>query len=177
MSAFFAFNGRLLTHLFQGTDEFMSDGLLEAARLDKRYLQSPLDDLWSFYYVAQWAAVFNSTKFPDSIHVPAELAELRRLMAGSQYKRALGTRTVTDPGLDGTEYGPFLADSCSFLREWESKLRQLAAEWKAAKVGSLSDGNLYDACYSYFREYTNRGLLELVQLVQRHFPGSLSGLS
>jgi len=176
MPTFFAFNDRPLTWFRQGTDEFMSDGLLKAIRLNKHYLQSPVDDLWSFYYVAQWAAVFNNTNFSESTPVPAELMELRRLIAGSEGDRLLCTREVTRPPLDQTEYGQFLADCCPILREWDSILDRLTTDWKVAKV-DLTNGNLYEARYPYFRNYTNRGVLELLQLVQKHFPSSLSGLS
>jgi hypothetical protein len=148
----------------------MSGGLLKAARLHKPYLQSPVDDLWSFYYVAQWAAVFNKTNFPENTSVPDELTDLRCLIAGSESDRALGTSTVTGPVLDATECGQFLVD-CSFpLREWETRLSELTTVWKLSKVDSLADCT---ALYQYFRTFTNRGVLELVQLVQKYFPGSL----
>jgi hypothetical protein len=153
----------------------MSDGLLNAARLQKPYLQSPVDDLWSFYYVAQWAAVFNNMNFPDPTLVPADLADLRRLIAGSQDQRSTGlVRMVTGPDLDPTEFGQFLADSSSLLRDWQVKLTRLTTEWNSAKVDRLTDGSLFHSRYPYFRDFTNRGVLELLQLVQEYFLGSLS---
>ncbi|KAF9040344.1 hypothetical protein BDP27DRAFT_1435165 [Rhodocollybia butyracea] len=41
----------------QGTGAFMSRRLLNPAFPD--HIHSPLDDYWSFYFVAQWACVFN----------------------------------------------------------------------------------------------------------------------
>jgi hypothetical protein len=38
---------------------FMSPGLLRSVRLSRPYLHSPADDLESFYYIMQWAAVHN----------------------------------------------------------------------------------------------------------------------
>ena len=38
----------------------MSDDILTAAEDGLDYLQSPLDDLFSFYYTLQWAAVFHA---------------------------------------------------------------------------------------------------------------------
>jgi hypothetical protein len=154
----------------------MSKGLLKAATLHRPYLQSPVNDLWSFYYVAQWAAVFNKTKFSGTTNVPATLTDLRLLIAGSSSDRALGTREVTDPGLDRAEYGHFLADCSCVLREWEWTLRQLAADWKVAKVDELMRGIIYKACHPHFRSFTNRGVLELLQLVQKYFPDTLSRL-
>ena len=75
----------------------MSDDLLEAAKLDIPYLQSPVDDLWSFYYVAQWAAVFNNVDFPGNTPLPVKLLHLRQLLAGTPVERDSGTRKVTRP--------------------------------------------------------------------------------
>jgi hypothetical protein len=114
------------------------------------YMQSPIADLWSFYYVAQWAAVFNKTNFPAGTPVPIKLANLRRLIAGSESDRALGTRKVTGPLLDPTHCGEFLVECSSLLREWESELKKLTTDWTLAKVDSLTHGNVYDARYPYF---------------------------
>ena len=147
----------------------MSDDLLEAAKLDIPYLQS-LVDLWSFYYVAQWAAVFNDVDFPGNT-LTVKLLHLRQLLARSQNDRGFGTLKITGPVVDQIEYGHFLADCYSILSQWRSKLNQLTTDWKAARVVAIIDG---DARSLYFRNYTNRGILELMQLVQQKFPGSLS---
>jgi hypothetical protein len=160
----------------QGTDQFMSDGLLKSARLNKSYLQSPIDDLWSFYYVAQWAAVYNDTMYSDPKSIPADLSELRDFIAGDQRARALGRQTVTGPTLDPCEYGQFLVNCSPFLREWELKLNQLTSDWRRDNVASITNGDRYTSHYPYFRRYTDRGVLELVQLIQQHFPNGLSGL-
>ena len=54
--------------------------------------------------------------------------------------------------------------------------QKLAADWKAAKVDGIMNGDIYQARYPYFRSFTNRGVLELLQLVEQYFPESLSGL-
>jgi hypothetical protein len=150
-------------------DEFMSEGLLDAAKLGIPYMQSPVDDLWSFYYVAQWAAMFNKTNFAPDTHIPTKLANLCTLIAGSPTDHDSGTHKVTDPGLDGD----FLARSCIVLRDWEGKLRQLATDWKSINVDGLTDDNVYQTYYPEFRTFTNRGVLELLQLVQKFFPDRL----
>ncbi|KAJ7903406.1 hypothetical protein B0H14DRAFT_3679709 [Mycena olivaceomarginata] len=45
-----------------GTPEFMSLGLHDAMVEDTEYLQSPLDDLESFFWLACWAVLFNDCK-------------------------------------------------------------------------------------------------------------------
>ena len=41
----------------------MSDDVLTAAEYRSDYLQSPVDDLFFFYYTMQWAAVFHDQEF------------------------------------------------------------------------------------------------------------------
>ncbi|KAJ8469223.1 hypothetical protein ONZ45_g16958 [Pleurotus djamor] len=45
--------------VLKGTSQFMSKPLLDSLKFSELYLQSPVDDLCSFYYVGQWAALFN----------------------------------------------------------------------------------------------------------------------
>jgi hypothetical protein len=152
----------------------MSDGLLDAIRLNEQYLQSPIDDLWSFYYVVQQAAVFNNVQFASSTP-PARLLDLRRLIGGSQMERAHGKLTIISASLRESECGRFLMECLPILREWDSRLQQLTGDWKDIEMDGLASGDSYEAYYPHFRDFTMRGVLELTGLVQQHFP-SASGL-
>ena len=57
----------------------MSDQLLQAMELDVDYLQSPVDDLFSFYFTMQWAAAFNNKKFSNLEAIPLYLGPLQVL--------------------------------------------------------------------------------------------------
>jgi hypothetical protein len=149
----------------------MSDGLLDAIRLDECYLQTPIDDLWSFYYVVQWAAVFNNVQYSTSTP-PVRLLDLRHDISGSQKERGFGTRTITGSALSENEYGRFLTDCCPILCEWDSRLRQLTNDWKKVEIGDSTSGDMFEVYYPCFRDFTMRGVLELLELVQQHFPGS-----
>jgi len=167
---------RTNTQSRSGTDEFMSRQMLHAAIVNKPYLQSPVDDLNSFYYVAQWAAVNNNTDFPDSTTpIPDELRFLRKCLAGSLADRELGTSTITSEPLDSASYGTFLPHCQLMLQEWHQTLVVLTKDWHVAKSVTPETAHQYDTYYPRFREFTNRGVLELVELVQKHFPGSLKG--
>ncbi|KAF5378967.1 hypothetical protein D9757_009088 [Collybiopsis confluens] len=53
-----------------GTYQFMSDTLLEAQAQELDYWHSPIDDYYSFYYVAQWACICSPLNQPkDSWHL------------------------------------------------------------------------------------------------------------
>ena len=54
----------------------MSDDILTASQYSLDYLQSPVDDLFSFYYTMQWAAVFHDQEFAAR-DIPFHLKILR----------------------------------------------------------------------------------------------------
>ena len=61
------------------------------------------------------------------------------------------------------------------LHEWDSQLQQLTGDWKDIEMYDLESGDSYEAYYPHFHDFTMRGVLELIELVQQHFP-STSGL-
>lgn len=149
----------------------MSVALLEANQYGTQYLQSPIDDLWSFYYVAQWAAVFNNTYFPDSTPIPPGLARLRHLLSSYLDNRNSVTFTIMSHDKDDNQYGQMLKDCSGILREWHNELQNLAAAWKV-KVKEAK----IEALHVIFRDITDKALLDLVRLVDKHYGGSLSGI-
>jgi hypothetical protein len=153
----------------------MSDQLLDAAILDKPYLQSPVDDLISFYYVAQWAAVNNTRDFPDPTAVSDELRLLRQRL-GSSSERERGTSMITSGVIRPALYGKFLADCRPILQEWRQKLVTLTNDWAEAIESVAPDvEDQYKTYYPLFCEFTDRGVLEVLELVQLHFAGHLHG--
>lgn len=64
----------------------MSDDLLSAAEYGDDYLQSPVDDLFSFYYTMQWATVFHDQGFASK-DVPISLKRLRDNLLGDRLHR------------------------------------------------------------------------------------------
>jgi hypothetical protein len=157
----------------------MSRQLLNAAILDKPYLQSPVDDLLSFYYVSQWAAVNNTKDFAEPIAptaVPDELKLLRQRLGSSEREDA--TSTITQDFLDEKSYGAFLVACQPILQEWYEQLKKLMVAWQVRTKNLDPDvAQQYATYYPLFREFTDRGVLELLQLVQSHFAGGLKGLA
>ena len=156
----------------------MSNSLLDAAALDKRYLQSPVDDLLSFYYVTQWAAANNNRDFPDSATVSDELKLLRKRLASSFSDRELATSTMTKRPLDPELYGTFAAECQPILQEWDNHLMILMGDWECKlKTIDPDVADQYAVYYPLFREFTDRGAFELLRLVQARFGESLKGVS
>ncbi|CAA7263345.1 unnamed protein product [Cyclocybe aegerita] len=68
-----------------GTSEFMSPRLLESIEDGTRYLQSPVDDLFSVYWVALWAILNN---IPTSRRSDYEVRWRRKIAEGSDARAA-----------------------------------------------------------------------------------------
>jgi hypothetical protein len=147
----------------------MSRDLLNALLEDEPYLQTPVDDLWSFYYVGQWAATYNTMSLDTK-----KLLRLREDLTGNLKDRGDATTTVTDPrGLQASDYGTFLANSHSVLVAWHSRLNDLSLAWYKDTVNlQPAPEDRYNAYYPLFKDYTQRGVLEYLRLLVKEF-GSL----
>ena len=155
----------------QGTYEFMSDGLLEATERGVSYLQSPVDDLFSFYFTMQWAAAFNIEKFPKTQAIPSDLDYLRQGLSGNKDNRSSATNKITHPAeLEEDRYGQFLVSCKSFLRSWHSSLLALEADFRKChsqlrKSKLESESDAYAALFSVFAV---KGVAQLADLVHTH---------
>ena len=85
-----------LSKCMQGTYQFMSDDILTAVEYGRDYLQSPVDDLYSFYYTMQWAAVFHDKEFAHK-NIPFELKILRPKLSATRMDRSFATHEISDP--------------------------------------------------------------------------------
>ncbi|KAF5361345.1 hypothetical protein D9757_012331 [Collybiopsis confluens] len=127
-----------------GTYQFMSDALLGAQARQRNYWHSPIDDYYSFYYVAQWACIWNPLNEPKD---PDDLDALRTDIAGTSRGNAtlkvLGGKRKTLG-----KYGALLAEAQPFLQYWYRALQSLNDEWEeqcdpnAAVFRSMADHGL-----------------------------------
>ncbi|KAF5374079.1 hypothetical protein D9757_010719 [Collybiopsis confluens] len=108
-----------------GTYQFMSDALLEAQARQRNYWHSPIDDYYSFYYVAQWACIWNPLNEPKD---PDDLDALRTDIAGTS--RGIATYKVTGERPMTLEmYGAFFTEARPFLQDWCRALQRLEVVW------------------------------------------------
>ena len=61
----------------------MSQKLLDKMSVKRPYLHSPVDDLESFYYTAQWAAAFNDGT-SGGRHEEGEIIWLRTIISSAE---------------------------------------------------------------------------------------------
>jgi hypothetical protein len=146
----------------------MSDDILTAADSGYDYLQSPVDDLYSFYYTMQWAAVFHNQEFAAK-DVPPKLKLLRENLLGTRYNRLwTTTEIIARIPFKSREHGSVLANCQSVLRAWYSELEGLKADWigcQDALEGQETKAEIY---ISLFSTFALRGVATLAELVHKH---------
>ena len=154
----------------QGTYEFMSRRLVSTLRTANPYLHSPVDDLESFYYTAQWAVAFNDVA-GGKRHDGIKIQRFREIIGGSE--RELANVMVRDdlrPIRSEAQYGPFFAQSLHLLAPWRFKLSELGSDWYDVLDNAASrDGEDKERFLGLnFLIYGYRGVTEYLQLVHEH---------
>ena len=149
----------------------MSDGLLKAAKHCREYLQSPVDDLYSFYHTLQWAAVFHNQEFDDkNIPVPPYLKGLRENLLGNS--RSSTTREITALlPLRPHKYGSVLANCQPMLRAWDLELQRLQVDWMDCELeleGQETKSEIYIALFTTFAVRGVAALAELVHIYTKN---------
>lgn len=140
----------------------MSDAVLEARLFARHHLQTPIDDMYSIYFVAQWAAVFHESSFHDS-SVPPELQRWRSLIGGDLSGRDSVTLKVTNAlPLESAYYGKFLTECQPFLRQWKALLDEANVEW-TERSKRVDDGELEE----HFKSMTDQILTSFLELVSK----------
>jgi hypothetical protein len=140
----------------------MSRDLHKAQTQNQSYLQSPVDDLWSFFYVGQWAAAFNNESL-DPSGLP-DLLVLRNKLAGSVDTRKSATTDVAEQWeLQPSVYGPFFAKSHALLRVWRTKLVELS-NWERRY---LETGNSHH--WQHFKDSAKRSVMDYLHLLQANY--------
>ncbi|KAJ6466978.1 hypothetical protein C8R45DRAFT_838996 [Mycena sanguinolenta] len=143
-----------------GTYEFISRNLrLAKENPSKKYLHSPVDDLHSFYFVAQWAATFHTS---DGDRDRPWLQQLRHQLAGIGRDRATFEIRALQLESDQEEYGDFLPKCGGFLSDWDGKLSKLERDYKGAYAAVANDdvGRLR----SLFMTFAYRGVADYMEL-------------
>ena len=152
----------------QGTYEFMSDGILAAAECHDDYLQSPVDDLFSFYYTMQWAAAFHNQELSTK-EAPSKLKMLRGKLSGNQDSRSYVTsKIIASPPLNPRDYGSYLVSCQPILRAWNSELQDLLTDWNKCQLeleGRKKNAEIYK---SIFLTFAVRGVATLAELVHKY---------
>jgi len=156
----------------QETYEFMSKDLVDALWSSQSYLHSPVDDLESFYYTAQWAAAFNDGASRGK-HDGGGIQEFQEKISGDKRLSAIDDVRSRYPGFwerREQEYGTFFVNSAALLRLWLGKLDILKADWPRLmdQAKGLEDTKMKEHLTDNFLVYGYRGVAEYFEFIHEH---------
>jgi len=163
--------GPMTTTIPQDYYEFMSSGLLRSVRLLEPYLHSPVDDLESFYYTMQWAAVHNANS-STGIRKTDYLEDLRARLSSSADDRFQATLLVhrirSDNLEDVQKFGTFLTTLQPFLEDWYPSILALIKSWRTVKdrVDGTDDVSQYYIRHALLFAY--RGVTDYLKIVHKY---------
>ncbi|KAJ7751526.1 hypothetical protein DFH07DRAFT_1032410 [Mycena maculata] len=149
-----------------GTVEFMSVRLREAFSASEPYLQSPLDDLWAFFYTTVWATLFHARR-PSTEVLPMSSQEITwrlHLRSRSADEREGTIKRIVQVKDFQKQFPPMLRAMAPVFKDWLSALDQMEDAWtirqhKASTTGGvgLPDFNhlAYSGVQDFIRIFTN----------------------
>ncbi|KAG6849388.1 hypothetical protein C0991_011629 [Blastosporella zonata] len=112
-----------------GTPAFMSTAARYAFEGRRAYVQSPIDDMESFYWTAVWATL-NNTK---SLSTSEEEGDWKRWLATSNNDRRAVTQEIDKlASLNKLrrQCSPFLAVMAPMLQKWWELLKRMNIQWQ-----------------------------------------------
>jgi len=148
----------------------MSQSLVNVLWFPKPYLHSPVDDLESFYYTAQWAVAFGNGGSGKK-HDGDGVREFREMISGDKRLLAVGDiRNTHHDVWEEEEYGAFFVNSTALLHPWLEKLEDLRTDWRslAAQTKKLKNTNTKEHLADNFLVYGYRGVAEYFELLHQH---------
>jgi len=150
----------------------MSQDLLNTLWVSRPHFHSPVDDLQSFYYMAQWAAAFNDGASGEK-YDSNNIREFREMISGGRRLTAdfiILSRNHDFWKLMAGAYSSFFAHSTAILHPWLRNLNTLVADWSSIMIHAekLDDAERKDYLDYNFLVYGYRGVGEYFELIHEH---------
>ncbi|KAJ7232985.1 hypothetical protein B0H12DRAFT_1144545 [Mycena haematopus] len=150
-----------------GTVEFMSIRLREAFTGSKPYLQSPLDDLWAFFYTVVWATVFHAHR-PSTEVLPISDEELKwrlHLRSRSVDEREGTIKSILRVKVFQQQFPPMLLSMVPILKDWISALEEMEDAWVHREHEASATGGIG---LSDFNHLAYTGVLDFIHVFADH---------
>ncbi|KAH8085407.1 hypothetical protein BXZ70DRAFT_956972 [Cristinia sonorae] len=158
--------------MISGTRQFMSANSLLAMKNNKAYLQSPVDDHQSLYFVAQWAVLRNTHFLHTSVSTAEEL-----MRSAIEVDRQLVPTLMKEALPDLNKFTPISQDWIPILVEWRNSLDQLGVDWSRAlkRIGNVEETRPGEPLpevelLSLSHQFALRGVCEVLEIMVRHRP-------
>ena len=149
---------RILRSVPQGTPEFMSTQLWTAIERGETYVQSPVDDLQSFWWATLWAAVYNPRSSTD------ENIQDWRGQLGSDDRTKVRDAVTRSSTLEDMEVGLVKA-ILPLLWKWDGSLDELWVDLKHAVAARVGGADEAERKRLLFYRFAYRGVTEFVTLL------------
>ncbi|KAG7094149.1 hypothetical protein E1B28_007761 [Marasmius oreades] len=150
------------SHSLSGTEEFMSINLLKATLRGSDYLQSPVDDMHSFFWITLWAVMFNS-------HNESSRSENELWARGLWVELALH-KTLMLPELQDLlptgKLSPITRQLTPFLDQWFSRIEALQKDWNTTRGTDFQDRKEWFT--THFHLFAYRGIRESLELILQY---------
>ncbi|THU84726.1 hypothetical protein K435DRAFT_687003, partial [Dendrothele bispora CBS 962.96] len=159
------FEGNKHEGSLSGTAEFMNQSLRRAVEEQLSYLQSPVDDMYSFLWTALWCTLFNTHECGESI----QEKQWRKELQGSLSDRVSVLTEVVKGGTEKIKtISSIVRDMIPLLRDWKKSLDDLSIEWKE-EWPKVEEGEA-DEKLLVFHRFAFCGILNFTELVKRYEP-------
>ncbi|CAA7263360.1 unnamed protein product [Cyclocybe aegerita] len=151
-----------------GTSEFMSPRLLESIEDGTRYLQSPVDDLFSVYWVALWAILNN---IPTSRRSDYEVRWRRKIAEGSDARAAASVAICRLSPREWKSQSPIVQQWSPVLDSWFQSLDRLDKDWRRAAdpPDDVKVENSRDFYLPLFHYFALRGVADFLEMIKPHY--------
>ncbi|KAJ7752268.1 hypothetical protein B0H14DRAFT_2980493, partial [Mycena olivaceomarginata] len=145
----------------------MSIPLRNAFSASEPYLQSPLDDLWAFFYTAVWATLFHAHR-PSAEVLAMSNQEIRwglQVRSPSAQERDGAIREIIVVKTYHTHLPLMLRTMAPVLKDWMSVLDGMADTWmdrqhEASEAGGIALPDFNNLAYT--------GVLEVIRIFTKH---------
>lgn len=144
----------------------MSLRLLEAMENNSSLLQSPLDDLWSFFWTALWATLTNR-HHPNQTDM--EKNWRLQLCAGGAFREKVAALIKMNSTLEKKQgYSPILRQMAPLLRRWYTSLNEMGPRWTEELDTVEEKGNADAGALMLFHKFAYGGMLDIVRMISEH---------
>ncbi|KAH8087188.1 hypothetical protein BXZ70DRAFT_1011659 [Cristinia sonorae] len=151
-----------------GTAEFMSAPALDAIRDQSDYLQTPVDDIASLYWVGQWSVLFNEHSQGDS----TKEKSMRSDAISYRAKVPQDIQSLNDRQTQLLSTSTICQDWVPILSDWYQSVAKLESIW-ARTYDSLvmsRHGRNEDILRPLFNRFALRGVAEMLEVMTSHRP-------
>ncbi|KAK7033675.1 hypothetical protein VNI00_012675 [Paramarasmius palmivorus] len=149
-----------------GTPEFMSFRLHIAMEDADPHLQSPVDDLHSFFWVVMWAVMFNAN-LKNVVRSKQEKHWQERLAGRACNRMAVPADMASHR--HRSDHSPIFKQMVGVLLEWYRTIEKLASDWLEEVLAREPDEDPDNGWYpTHFHLYAYRGAAELLELMLKY---------